>query len=303
MGLWEVGDTSYHVSNYLLNHWKKNSLKIMKKQNSDKVYIVDGRERIGKSTFVFQQMGVLEPELFESPQKFLSRVCIDAFEFNRVARETKNGVVIFDEGFRGFSSRAALSKTNRLLIQTLMEMGQNNNILFIVLPSIFLLDVYPALIRSDGLFHIRADKKSKKRCWDGYNLPDKNQIYKDGARKGWRYKRTLFRGNFYGKFAGGKAFEKEYLDKKAKAFAEISKEMMKPEKKIEEFFARNEIIYLLNKKFGMSTRKISGALKEFTNYSLGQHEIANVLKKRREREENNGKETENNEKEVLKPLI
>lgn len=293
MGLWEVGETSYHVSNFLLNHWKKNSLKIMKKQNSDRVYIVDGRERIGKSTFVFQQMGVIEPELFETPEKFLNRVCIDAFEFNKVARETKNGVVAFDEGFRGFSSRAALSKTNRILIQTLMEMGQNNNILFIVLPSVFLLDVYPALIRSDGLFHIRTDKKSKKRCWDGYNRGDKNQIYKEGARKGWRYKRTLFRGNFYSKFAGGKAFEKEYLDKKQKAFAEISKEMMKPDIKKDEYFQRNELIKIFKRKYGLGARKIADLIRENANFNLEKTTIIEILRKTKE----------NDEKGILAPKI
>jgi len=225
MGSAEVNDMKYHVDNLLINYWTKNSLKKMLKQNSDKVIIVDGRERTGKSTWAIQQMGFLEPEVFKDTETFLSRVCIDVTEFNETARRVKNGVVIFDEGFRGFSSRSALSKTNKLLIQTLMEMGQNNNILFIVLPSFFLLDMYPALLRSNVLFNIQEDARTRMRVFRGYNQADKNYMYRMGARKGWNYKNTRFRGRFPKIFPGGKKFEQAYLKKKERAFISMSDSM------------------------------------------------------------------------------
>lgn len=234
MAIINIQGEDYSVTKILVEFWNKNSLENMKKKNSDRVYIVDGRERSGKSTWTIQQMGYLDPEAFKDVETFLSRVCISAEEFNETARKVKNGVVIFDEGFRGFSSRSALSKTNKILIQTLMEMGQNNNILFIVLPSFFLLDMYPALLRSNALFHIEEDVKTKIRVFKGYNNADKNYMYRMGARKGWNYKRTIFYSKFFNKFPGGDKYLNAYLKKKEKAFIDMSDSMKHGAKESEE---------------------------------------------------------------------
>jgi len=216
-----INEDTYHIAPKLAGHWDKVSLEKIKKRNSDRVYIVDGRERSGKSTWAIQQMGYLDPEAFETPEKFLSRICFTADQFNDAVRNTKNGVVIFDEAFRGMSSRAALSKVNKLIIQTLMEMGQNNNIVFLVLPSIFRLDMYAAVERSDGLIHISEIKKKERvmRKWQWWNRNDKNTIYQIGIKKGWGYtKKTRFNGSFGGKFPGGKEFRKAYDKKKYDTF-------------------------------------------------------------------------------------
>jgi len=221
----------YHIGNSLVNLWERNSLHNMKKKNSDRVYIVDGRERIGKSIWTIQQMCAIEPGLLESPEKLVSRICFTPEEFNKVARETKNGVFAFDEAFRGLSSRSAMSKINKKIVQTLMEMGQNNNIAFIVLPSVFLLDIYPAMLRSDGLFHIHESKKSKQRCFTGYNRADKNKLYQWGAKRGWSYPfSSPFKGHFSKKFPGGEEFEKAYLKKKADALRDM--DIPKEEEKV-----------------------------------------------------------------------
>lgn len=213
----------YHVDSNLVRLWSKNSLESMKKKNSDRVYIVDGRERIGKSLFAIQQMCVIEPSLLESPEKLVSRICFTPEEFLEISRNTKNGVFSFDEAFRGLSSRAAMSKVNKRIVQVLMEMGQNNNIVFIVLPSIFLLDVYPAMLRSDGLFHIHEDRRTKMRAFTGLNRMDKNKTYQIGLRRGWGYPiNSPFKGRFTKKFPGGDEFEKAYLKKKEEALQTMS---------------------------------------------------------------------------------
>jgi hypothetical protein len=210
------------MSKRLDKYWEKYSLANMKKKNRDKLDLVDGSEGVGKSLWTIQQMGKLEPSIFETPEKFVSRIAFTPEEFFELVRKTKNGVVVFDEAFRGFSSRSALSKINKKLVSALMEMRQNNNIVFIVLPSFFLLDVYPAMLRSNALFNIFIEKRSGKRGWRGYNKYDKNEIYQRGVKKGWIYtKKSFFSGNFYGKFPGGPAFEKAYLDKKEKSLMEM----------------------------------------------------------------------------------
>ena len=223
--IFNVGGVSYSVDKKLTKIWEVNSLEKLKKRNSDKNYIIDGRERVGKSLFAIQQMGVIEPEIFNDTETFLSRICFTAEQFNKAAREIKNGVVLFDEAFRGLSSRAALSKVNKMIVQTLMEMGQNNNTTFIALPSIFLLDIYPAMLRSDMLFHIKEDVKRRNcRTFKIYNRADKNVIYQLGIRKGWKYSiSSKFSGRFFNKFPGGEKFEQAYLKKKMEVFTDESK--------------------------------------------------------------------------------
>jgi len=247
MGMKEVGGVTFHVDHKLLSLWKRNSLSEVARLNIDKNYVVDGPERIGKSLWTIQQMAVLEPAIFESVEKFLSRVCFDWKDFNTACRTIRNGVIAFDEAFRGFSSRSALSKTNKQLIQTLMEMGQNNNIVFIVLPSFFLLDIYPAMLRSDGLFHIRQDKKTRLRAFSGYGREDKNKIYQQGIRNGWGYHiRTQFIGRFSNKFPGGEKFRKAYETKKRKSMEDITKNIMPEETESKYMIQRN---LLLQKKW------------------------------------------------------
>ena len=209
----------------LKNLWDRNSLDRLNDKNTDRVYIIDGRERSGKSTFAIQQACALEPSLLESPEKFVSRIVFTPEDFHEVIRNTKNGVIIFDEAFRGMSIRSTMSKVNKNIIQTLMEMGQNNNIVFIVLPSFFMLDLYPAMLRSDGLFNIYENRRSKRRCFRGWNRADKNRMYQIGAKKGWNYIiKSRFRGCFSKAFPGGVEFEKAYIKKKENALKKMFKE-------------------------------------------------------------------------------
>lgn len=226
MAMVEFLDGAYHVDDKLMKYWEKFGLEKLFKQNTDRFYIVDGRERAGKSTWTIQQACALDPDM-KDLDVFLSRICFTPEQFDYACKTVKNGVIIFDEAFRGFGSRSALSKTNKKLITTLMEMGQNNNIVFLVLPSFFMLDIYPAMLRSNALFNIYIDKKTGKRTWRGYNFGDKNKIYQMGLKKGWNYSfKTKFKGRFYDnrkhtKFAGGMKFYLAYEKKKGEAFKEI----------------------------------------------------------------------------------
>ena len=247
----------YHVNNRLLKYWTVNSLVNMKKKDSDRVYITDGHERGGKSLWTIQQACILEPGLLESPEKLVSRICFTAEEFRDVVRNTKNGVVIFDEAFRGLASRATMSRTNKMLIQILMEMGQNNNIVFIVLPSFFMLDIYPAMLRSNCLFNIYEDKRSRKRCWRFYNKADKNKLYQWGVKRGWSYLiKSKVSGNFYNKFPGGDAFREAYLKKKAASLAG----MFEKEEKSNEEPREVKLIRHLKEEYKYSNQKIADIL-------------------------------------------
>lgn len=222
----KMENIEYYVSKTLKRIWERCSLLKLKDMNNDRVYIVDGRERTGKSTFAIQQMIYLEPGLLQNKEEFVKRICFTPEEFNKTVRETKNGVIIFDEAFRGLSSKSALSKVNKMIVTTLMEMGQNNNIVFLVLPSIHKLEPY-AVQRSYGQFRVYNDPRNfKKRCFAAFGERKMNSIKNAGVEKEYKFiKYPNFRGRFFHKFPGGEEFEKIYLEKKQQALRGIEEEI------------------------------------------------------------------------------
>ncbi len=220
-----VGGESYFMDPRLRDKWDSIKDGKLKKIDEDRVYIVDGRERAGKSVFALQQAAYIDPTII----KDLSRITFSAEETLEAIRNTKSTktqtkAIIFDEAFRGLSSKSALSKTNKKIVQSLMEMGQNNTVLFLVSPSVFLLEMYSAVLRSNTLFHI-LKRKSGRRSFRAFNYQKKAMLYQIGIKKGWGYKvNTRIVNNFSNKYPGGAEFEKEYRKKKAKSIRAMDTE-------------------------------------------------------------------------------
>lgn len=209
-------DVEYYIANILKSRWDKIRGGALAEADEDRVYVVDGRERSGKSLFTLQQAYYIDPTII-IPEEAKKRIVFTAEDFLKAIRETKSNkdetkVIIFDEAFRGLSSRTMMSRTNKSIIQALMEMGQKNLVVFIVLPSFFMLDLYPAMLRSNALFHIKRDKRNRKlRSFYIYSYQKKSLLYQIGVRKGWQYKmHTALKGRFFGKYPGGDDFEKLY---------------------------------------------------------------------------------------------
>lgn len=166
-------DISYHISGKLEPKWKTLS-QVTVKENSDRNYVVVGKERTGKSFFTFQQAKYIDPTFN------VDRICFTPEQFLEQIRNAPEGsVVVFDEAFRGFSSKSSLSKVNKVLVQAMMEVGRRNLIIFIVLPSFSLLEWYIATHRSHALFQVyRVKERGKKyRGWRCYNNKKKIKIY------------------------------------------------------------------------------------------------------------------------------
>ena len=224
----EVGGTSYYMNKYLKAMWDNIRGGKLKKLDEDRVYIVDGRERSGKSLFSIQQAAYIDPSILND----LSRITFTTEDTLKAIRNTKSTntetkVIIFDEAFRGLSSKSAISKVNKQIVQALMEMGQSNIVLFLNSPSFFLLETYPAVLRSNALFHIEKVKGNRKRFFKGYNEEKKGDLYRIGIRKGWRYNiKTNFRDWFFEKYPGGDDFERRYRDKKYKSLRDMGENLI-----------------------------------------------------------------------------
>lgn len=220
---------TYYVSKLLKKKWDKIKDNQLIKSDDDRVYLVDGRERVGKSLFSFQQAKYLD-KTFN-----LNRICFTPDEFlNQIRNAPEGSVVVFDEAFRGLSSKASQSRVNKKIVQAMMEMGQRNLIVFIVLPTFFLLEMYAAVLRSNALFHVYKDKKGIRR-FRIYNFQAKSLLYKVGKRKGFDYgfPRVKYRDRFYGVWSIN---EEKYRNKKLKSLKEfeVEEELSKTQEKVQE---------------------------------------------------------------------
>jgi len=180
----------------------------------DAFLIVDGIERGGKSCFA-QAIG----DYLAEGKLDLNNICFTPKDFReRILAAKKYDVIIFDEAFRGLTSRAAMSEVNKMLVGIFNEIGQKNLFVIIVIPSFFELDKYPAIHRSKMLLHIYVDPKTGDRGrFVMYDRTGKKVLYLMG-KKGYNY--NVWKGRFHGRFTKYYAVdEKDYRAKKLKFLA------------------------------------------------------------------------------------
>ena len=263
---------SYHLDKKLKDRWDKLKGGKLASINEDRVYLVDGRERTGKSSFVFQQAKYIDPTFN------VDRICFRPEDFlNQIRTVPKGSVVVFDEAFRGLSSKSTRSKTNKAIVEAMMEVGQRNLIIFIVLPTIFLLEIYAAVFGSECLFHIYKLKSGssdgvKHRAFKIYNYQKKKQLYLRGKTKYFSYSKPYIskaKGRFFLKrythplyALPYETFEMDaYLKKKEQAFRESEKKEDEGESNREK-----EIILItkgIYKEYINSLRKLSEAYRRW----------------------------------------
>lgn len=203
----------FYMDNKLKRMVDNKILPLLLKEDEDCVIIIDGDERTGKSTFGMQFGKAIDPTLS------LDRVCFTPEDFRKAIINAKKGqCVIFDEAYRGLGSAGTLTETNRILTGMMMEMGQKNLLVIIILPTFFLLSRYAALWRARGLFHV-FKSKGRKGYWRFYNKRKKKLLFlHTKAKKEWSYGyvKSKFKGRFYKKYIVDEA---EYRKKKAKSFS------------------------------------------------------------------------------------
>lgn len=161
--------------------------------DNDKLIIIDGAEGSGKSVFAMQVAKLLN-ENFS-----LNDIVFNPTDFiDRINNAKKHQVIVFDEAYTGLSSRQSLSQVNKVLVSHMMQMRQKNLFVIIVLPTIFMLEKYCSMFRSDCLFHINKLKKGNRRKWRLYNRKNKKLLLLHGSKTmSYSYPKIMsFRGFF-----------------------------------------------------------------------------------------------------------
>lgn len=270
-------EITYSMDDRLRQNLSKVVKKALQKKDKDYFLILDGMEGAGKSTLAMQIGKFVDPTLT------LERICFTPNKFREaIFKASKAQCVIFDEGFTGLSSRAALSKVNKMLISLMMQMRQKNLFVIIVLPTIFLLDKYVAIHRASSLIHI-YETKGVRGYFRLYSAKKKKLLYLIGKPTyDYTKPRTDFHGRFYGKFALGKEEqEEEYRKKKEKALIEIE---FGEAKAIENKYMlqRNLIIKRIHKDITKSYRKTATWLKE-SGFEMSHTQVADIVRKDKEK--------------------
>ena len=270
----EVRGVSYHMGAGLQRKWDSLKDGGVTKIDEDRFYVTDGHEGAGKSLFTIQQCAYIDPTILDDEDgKVLPRICFSVDEFLEAVRNTrstksKTKCIIFDEAFRGMSSKTALSSINKKIVEALMEIRQNNLIVFIVSPSFYLLEFYPAVLRSKALFHIVKEKNSTGRYVRIFNYIKKAKLYQIGVRKGWGYPlKTKAKVRFFNKYPGGDEFEKRYRKKKRTSLTAGDKKKETVHKWKQE---RNMIVKTLYKELGTYEKVVESLKKTGLKISVSQ---------------------------------
>lgn len=262
----ECHGQSLYIDEHLKTEFDRIKEKVSE-EDRDYFFVVDGKEGSGKSVVALQWACYLDPTFN------LERVVFTPEDFKDAIIKAKKGqVVVFDEAFRGLSSRASLTQMNKLLIQLMMECRQKNLIVFIVMPTFFLLEKYVALFRAKGLFHI-YENDGKRGFWMFFNTKKKKILYHLGKKNYYSYAQP--RSSFKGRFVKNYLIDEQaYREKKTKALQDSFTH--KPSERYKD--QRNLLLWYLNRKMKVSTTKIAAEMSEF-GWKVGQPAIVKAIRR------------------------
>lgn len=263
----KITDKDYYMDGYLYEN-----LKFMKeavKKDDDFVLLIDGMERAGKSVLAMQIAYFLDPNF--NTDKIVYSV---KDWHNKVIGAEKYSCILWDEAFRGMSKRQAISNINKKVVQTLMEIGQNNLFLIIVLPTYFELDKYAALHRCKCLIHVHRNTKYERGYFKFYEYTKMKAMYFEGRFK-YDYCR---RCDFFGRFTNHYPINKDdYIEKKKEALIQLKKDnedIISKEKR-----ERNILLKFTNDKFYKNLAQMQRDIKkEYPKFGLSIRTIQNLVK-------------------------
>lgn len=251
---------SYLTDN--LNLYKK-----MVENKRDLIFISSGREGEGKSTIT---AGILK---YLDPSFSLDRVYMDGESFIKALAEAKEPfkAYMFDEG-QEFTSRSAMSRFNKFLVQVLSKVRAKQLYIGICIPSFFELDKYAAIHRSSFLINVYS-KDGERGYFVFWNWEKKKLLYLWGKKN---YDMNCVKGNFHGMFSKS-VFpfdEKLYDEKKFAAMEKLGEQLEEQQSKFK--IQRDTLISYLYKVVGLKQREISEVLLK-GGIALNQNTISEII--------------------------
>lgn len=236
----QVGQYKFYMDGYVQSNLTE--IKRLVKKDWDFVFIIDGMEGGGKSTFAIQLAIYLDNDFN------LSRVVFDSEAFEKaVLKAEKYQAIIYDEAITGLYSREAMQYINTTLTKLLAQIRQKNLFIFVILPSFFDLDKYVAMWRARGLFHIYT-KDFSRGYFTFYDYSTKKDLYIVGKKY---YNYNMKTPTFKGRYTSFNPFEKEYRKLKTESIEKRQTQSINP------FYQRDKLIQAMWRDYGVKQREIA----------------------------------------------
>jgi len=223
----------------------------------DGMFIIDGRERSGKSNLAFSCAWYLTR----------GKMTINNISsgLNDCARKIEalpdRSVLVLDEGSTMFSSKDSTGRQQKQLIKIMDVVGQKNMIFIICLPCFFDLNKTIAVRRSLFLLHVRAKElvdSWKREPFYYYDEKAKGILYREGKKKfdSYRYPQPSFDGKYY---VFKPPFWREYEEVTKKAslkevLADATKEIGGRDKLVDRFY---KLVHYMRHELGYTCEKIA----------------------------------------------
>ncbi len=186
---------------------------IVNKKNFDMVFIIDGDERVGKSTLAMMCGYYLSEGKFS-----INNVAFDSDDaLKKIEQLPDKSVLVIDEGSLVFNSKDAMNKEQRKLIKIMNVVGAKNMVFIIVLPSFFDLNKQIAVRRSKFLIHCYTDNKYQRGRFVYYTERNKKLLYLIGKKNMDSYAKPKPPINHRGKYTSFNPLGNEYLELKKKS--------------------------------------------------------------------------------------
>jgi len=186
---------------------------IVYKKNWDGVILIDGLERVGKST-----LGITIGYYLADGNFTVDNICADNEDaVKKIESFPDKSVLLVDEGSLVFNSRDAMKKEQKKLMKILNVVGQKNMIFIIVLPSFFDLNKQIAIRRSKFLLHCYTDNSLSRGRFTYFGEDAKKKLYSVGKKNFDSYQYPKRSINEIGRFTDFNPFGEEYLATKRKS--------------------------------------------------------------------------------------
>lgn len=128
-------------------------------KSADTVWVIDGKERVGKSTLALHIIDKFHPECK------ISQVCFTLNEFIKcIFRSKEGGILVFDEAGDGMFSRDWNKEENKDIVRLFFVIGAKRFFTLLVLPNFFYLDKVFREHRVKALLHVY--KTGRVRVYD-----------------------------------------------------------------------------------------------------------------------------------------
>jgi len=233
-----------------LNWLKKGYNEIKKGLDTDKVIVICGKERTGKSTLACRLSYDLDSELCYNKKPNVKFICINSDNYMDYVRNNKKTIVVYDEAGTGMYSRDAMTKETREVNKFLMICGHKNIIHFILIPKFFDLDTKVRTQRLGGLIRIMAKGK--------FVTYKEEEAIKIGVAKDWSKGKICTKG-WWPKNDDNINFNNFINAYKIKSGIIKNKNLGKKNKK-KGSYTKEEIAILLKEKLDLPRKNIASVL-------------------------------------------